>query len=122
MNVHGLRTTSPRSDFEGKGRADEIHDHFFPAANTGLATLINEPEVAEIHEAYLKDKKMRIDLFALREGGGIDAPMLGPLRPEVPTLSNLASLISSRRGRSGRSASAIRSARGPSIRTRSGSS
>ena len=44
------------------------------------------PEVAEIHAKYLKDKKIRVDLFALREGGGIDGALLGPLRPEVPTL------------------------------------
>ena len=72
-------------DFEGKG-AREIHDHFFPAANTGLATIRDEPDVAKIHAEYLKDKKVRVDLFALREGGGIDGALLGPLRPEVPTL------------------------------------
>ena len=31
-----------------------------------------------------KDKKVRVDLFALREGGAIDGALLGPLRPEVP--------------------------------------
>ena len=72
-------------DFEGKG-GREIHNHFFPAANTGLATIRNEPDVAKIHAEYLKDKKVRVDLFALREGGGIDGAFLGPLRPEVPTL------------------------------------
>jgi tetratricopeptide (TPR) repeat protein len=72
-------------DFEGKGERT-VHDHFFPAANTGLATIRGEKAVAEIHEKYLKDKKVRVDLFALREGGGIDGQLLGPLRPEVPTL------------------------------------
>ena len=72
-------------DFEGKG-GREIHNHFFPAANTGLAAIRNEPDVAKIHADYLKDKKVRVDLFALREGGGIDGAFLGPLRPEVPTL------------------------------------
>lgn len=71
-------------DFDGKpGR--EIHDHFFPAANTGLATLLNKPEVAERHAAYLKDKKTRLDIFALREGGTIEGELI-PLRPTVPTL------------------------------------
>ncbi len=43
------------------------------------------PDV-EAHAKYLADKKVRVDLFALREGGGIDGALLGPLRPEVPTL------------------------------------
>ena len=72
-------------DFDGKG-GREIHNHFFPAANTGLATIRDKPDIAEIHARYLKDKKVRVDLFALREGGGIDGALLGPLRPEVPTL------------------------------------
>jgi len=72
-------------DFDGKG-GREIHNHLFPGANTGLATIRGEPKVAEVHANYLKDKKIRVDLFALREGGGIDGTLLGPLRPEVPTL------------------------------------
>lgn len=72
-------------DFEGKGQRT-IHDHMFPAANTGLATIRGEPEVAEVHAKYLRENKVRVDLFALREGGGIDGKLLGPLRPEVPTL------------------------------------
>ena len=72
-------------DFEGKGERS-IHNHFFPAANTGLATILDQPEVAEAHAKYLKEEKVRVDLFALREGGGIDGALLGPLRPEVPTL------------------------------------
>lgn len=72
-------------DFDGKG-GREIHNHLFLGANTGLAAIRGAPEVAEQHARYLKDKKVRVDLFALREGGGIDGALLGPLRPEVPTL------------------------------------
>lgn len=72
-------------DFDGKpGR--EIHDHLFVGANTGLATIRGREDIAKRHETFLKDKKVRIDIFALRQGGGIDGPFLGPLRPEVPTL------------------------------------
>jgi tetratricopeptide (TPR) repeat protein len=72
-------------DFDGRpGR--EIHNHFFPAANTGLATILGSSRAAEAHARYLKEGKVRIDLFALREGGAIDGPLLGPLRPEVPEL------------------------------------
>jgi tetratricopeptide (TPR) repeat protein len=72
-------------DFDGKG-GREIHDHFFVGANTGLAAIRGETEVAKRHEAFLKDKKVRVDIFALRDGPGIDAPLLAPLRPEVPSV------------------------------------
>ncbi len=72
-------------DFDGvPGR--EVHNHAFPGANTALPTFLGKPDVAKVHEKYLQDKKVRIDLFALREGGGIDGALLGPLRPTVPTL------------------------------------
>jgi len=72
-------------DFDGKpGR--EAHNHMFPGANTGLATIRGRPDVAEVHARFLADNKVRVDLFALRDGSGVDAPLLGPLRPEVPTL------------------------------------
>jgi len=73
-------------DLDGDGRR-EIHDHFNVGANTGLATLRGRPDVAEAHAKFLKDKKVRVDLFALREGGVVEGALLGPLRPEVPTLS-----------------------------------
>jgi tetratricopeptide (TPR) repeat protein len=72
-------------DFDGDGKR-EIHDHLFPAANTGLAAIRGKPDIAAIHEKYLKDKKVRIDIFALREGGGIDGRLIAPLRPETPEL------------------------------------
>src|SRR4051794_15558471 len=72
-------------DFDGRG-GTEIHDHFFVGANTGLATIRGRPDVAAIHERFLRDGKVRVDLFALRDGGTIDGALLGPLRPEVPRL------------------------------------
>ncbi|GAC1472883.1 MAG: multiheme c-type cytochrome [Isosphaeraceae bacterium] len=73
-------------DFDGlPGR--EIHDHLFPAANTGLATLAGDDVALKAHASYLKDKKVRVDLFALREGGGIEGALLAPLRPDLPRLS-----------------------------------
>src|SRR5262249_9650999 len=72
-------------DFDGKpGR--EIHNHLFLGANTGLAAILGNDEVAKVHTKFLQDAKVRVDLFALRDGGGIDGAFLGPLRPEVPTL------------------------------------
>jgi tetratricopeptide (TPR) repeat protein len=73
-------------DFDGKpGR--EIHDHFFPGANTGLAAIRGRPDIAEVHARFLKDQKVRVDIFALREGGLVEGDFLGPLRPEVPAVA-----------------------------------
>jgi tetratricopeptide (TPR) repeat protein len=72
-------------DFDGRG-GTKIHDHFFVGANTGLATIRGRPDVAAIHERFLRDAKVRVDLFALRDGGTIDGLLLGPLRPVAPTL------------------------------------
>ncbi len=90
-------------DFDGSGTR-KVHDHFFPAANTGLPWLLSlMPEhaghadelrrAAEKNADFLrgtdpdgKDRSLRIDLFALKEGGTIDGRFLGPLRPELPKL------------------------------------
>lgn len=72
-------------DFDGRpGR--EIHDHRFLGANTGLAALQGDAATVAAQTQFLQDKKVRVDLFALREGGGIDGRFLGPLRPDLPHL------------------------------------
>ena len=65
----------------------EIHDHLFVAANSALPSLRGQDEIAAVHEKYLKDKKVRVDIFALREGGDIEGELLGPIRPAAPTLT-----------------------------------
>ena len=71
-------------DFDGKpGR--EVHNHMFPAANTGLAALLGSEKAVEAHAKYLKDGKVRIDIFGLRDGGEIDSHLI-ELRPDVPKL------------------------------------
>ncbi|HEY7309033.1 MAG TPA: multiheme c-type cytochrome [Gemmataceae bacterium] len=90
-------------DFDTSGTR-KVHDHFFPAANTGLAWLLSQmPEhaahadgfrkAAEKNADFLrgtdpegKDRSLRIDLFALKEGGTIDGRLIAPLRPELPKL------------------------------------
>ena len=82
MNLVPSRDFGAR-DFDGKaGR--EIHDHLFLGANTGLAAIRGNPEVVEAHARYLADKKVRVDLFALREGGGIDGALPRPAPPRGP--------------------------------------
>ncbi len=63
-----------------------IHNHLFPAANTGLAWMRNAPpEVIEAHQKFLQEIT-RVDIFGLKEGGTIDGKLLAPIRPSVPTL------------------------------------
>lgn len=80
-------------DFDGKeGR--EIHLHQFPSANTAIPQLVAKavglaPQtVAAINEEHRKFNEgvVRVDIFALKEGGAIEAPPIAPLRPAVPTL------------------------------------
>ncbi|VTS01685.1 tetratricopeptide repeat protein [Tuwongella immobilis] len=90
-------------DFDGTG-IRKRHDHLFPGANTGLFELLKftdryKDRAAKFDESirkntdYLtgvdpegKDKKLRIDLFGLKEGGSIDGKLIAPLRPTIPAL------------------------------------
>ena len=71
--------------FDDSGQL-KVHDHLFPAANTGVAWLRNKPEIIAAHQEFLKDN-VRIDLFGVREEGAIDGALHAPLRPEVPALA-----------------------------------
>jgi hypothetical protein len=76
----------------------KIHSHLFPGGNTGLPALRaylqgktpmgyvgDEDDVIRAQQAFLKDKKVRVDLFALLPGGDIEAaPQV--LRPQLPAL------------------------------------
>jgi tetratricopeptide (TPR) repeat protein len=62
-----------------------IHDHLFPAANTGIAYLRNQPDIVKREQDYLKGT-LRVDIFGVREGGTIDGGLRAPLRPEIPAL------------------------------------
>jgi tetratricopeptide (TPR) repeat protein len=75
----------------------KIHDHRFPGGNTGLPWLLSlQPKhqeraeafrrAAEAQAEFLRDKQLRIDLFGLREGKTIAAPLTAPLRPQLPRL------------------------------------
>lgn len=69
----------------GTNTALQIHNHLFPAANTGIAHLRGEPEIIKAHDEFRKGS-MRMDLFGIKEGGTVDAPLTAPLRPTVPAL------------------------------------
>jgi tetratricopeptide (TPR) repeat protein/uncharacterized membrane protein len=100
-----LRTSSDfgSKDFDGSGER-KIHDHLFPAANTGLPALLSLDatkqahaegfqQAIQAHTDFLrgtdpdgKDRKLRIDLFGLKEGGSTDGRLIAPLRPGLPPL------------------------------------
>jgi len=63
----------------------KVHDHLFPGANTGLAWLKDRPEAVEAHANLLK-QSARVDIFGIKEGGGIDGRLHAPLRPAIATL------------------------------------
>ncbi|MBN9517181.1 tetratricopeptide repeat protein, partial [bacterium] len=89
-------------DFDGSGRRT-VHNHRFPGSNTGLFSLLQREDrfrehaaefqkTVDMHVNYLRgtaadgsDKKVRIDLFGLKPGGGLDGA-LTPLRPTLPAL------------------------------------
>ncbi|MBI3863166.1 MAG: hypothetical protein HY290_14845 [Planctomycetia bacterium] len=73
-------------DFDNKKDGTrQIHNHFFPSANTGLAHLLGFDDAVKAHQAFL-EKNIRVDIFGLKEGGTIEGKLLAPLRPEVPAL------------------------------------
>ena len=72
-------------DFDGDGTL-EVHDHQFPSANTAIPQLVGMPDWVNERHAEFNRGVMRLDIFALKEGGTIDATPIAPLRPEVPEL------------------------------------
>jgi len=88
----------PSTDFAARVRDDsgarKTLDHQFPSANTALPFLMAlagdmpEEEAAAAIENHreFNEGVMRLDLFALREGGTLTGRLVAPLRPDVPAL------------------------------------
>jgi len=70
--------------FDGSG-ALQIHDHRFPAANTGVAHLRGDGATVQTQQAFL-DKVVTLDVFGLREGGTISGRLIGPLGADAPAV------------------------------------
>jgi len=84
-------------DFDKSGTR-KVHDHRFPAANTGLFELLkHDPKYAHMsagfdkaiqaHTAFLKDKVARIDVFGVKNykpDGTVDDDSLTVVRPTLP--------------------------------------
>jgi len=71
-------------EFDESGKL-KVHNHLFPAANTGIAWLKDRPEAVAAHTAFLQDC-LRVDVFGIRDGGDVDGELRAPLRPELPEL------------------------------------
>jgi tetratricopeptide (TPR) repeat protein len=72
-------------DFDNSNQLS-VHNHQFPAANTGIARLLDLPDwVMQAHQKRLSDVT-RVDIFGLKEDGRIDGELHAPLRPSLPEL------------------------------------
>jgi len=71
--------------YDATGRLT-VHDHLFPAANTGIAWLKDRPAAIEAHRKFLTGV-VRVDIFGVRDGGTVDGRLHAPLDPAVPTLA-----------------------------------
>jgi tetratricopeptide (TPR) repeat protein len=73
--------------FPGTDHADmlSVHNHLFPAANTGIAALQKDAATIKAEQEFLKGA-MRVDLFGLKEAGTIDGKLSAPLGSKLPTL------------------------------------
>ncbi len=91
VNCNGCHMPLMASKDFGAGFFDKsgvlkVHNHMFPSANTGIAHLLKMPKsVIEAHKAFNKDV-MRVDIFGVREEGGIDGKLHAPVRPNIPVL------------------------------------
>ena len=65
--------------FDGSGQL-QIHNHLFPSANTGIASLRGEERIIAAHQEFLKGV-IRVDLFGINSGGSLNDPYTAPLRP-----------------------------------------
>ena len=65
-------------DFDGSGTR-KIHNHMFPAANTGLAHAVRLPDDAIAAHRRMLEGAARIDIFGVREAGEIDGTLHAPL-------------------------------------------
>src|SRR5688572_19858453 len=90
LNCNGCHMPLQASDdfgarFFGTNKNLTIHNHLFPSANTGIAHMRGETNIVKAHQDFLKGS-LRLDIFGVKEGGEVDSPLIGPLRPQVPKL------------------------------------
>ncbi len=62
-----------------------IHDHLFVGANTAVPHWQKHQPTIDAHQDFLEGC-LRVDLFGFKQGDKVGAPIVAPLRPEVPAL------------------------------------
>ncbi len=82
QDCHMPLEDAPRGDLAAKG--GKIKSHRFLAANTALPHLRGDQDMIARTEAYLRDQKLRVDIFALHREGA--AEPVFPLDRERPPL------------------------------------
>ncbi|MCY3590942.1 MAG: tetratricopeptide repeat protein [Acidobacteria bacterium] len=83
----------PSEDFGSRRYAEseqpdvnQVHDHLFPSANTGIPHLLDFPDwVIEAHREF-NEGVVDVDIFGVKPGGTIEDELIAPLGPEVPAL------------------------------------
>jgi tetratricopeptide (TPR) repeat protein len=72
-------------DFNHSGQRS-VHNHQFPAANTGIPHLLDMPDWVMQAQQERLGNVTRVDIFAIKEDGRIDGKLHAPLRPSLPEL------------------------------------
>lgn len=76
----------PSADFGAKeypgGDKLAVHNHQFAAANTGIPSMLNMPAWVNVQQEKMLQDSLRIDIFAIREGGRVDGTLIAPLDAE----------------------------------------
>ncbi|MGI9263475.1 MAG: multiheme c-type cytochrome, partial [Gammaproteobacteria bacterium] len=83
--------TQTSDDFGARRIGDDndlrVHDHAFAAANTAIPVMVGLPESAVEDRRRFLEGALRVDIFGIRDGGSVDAPLSAPLRPGIPRLA-----------------------------------
>lgn len=78
------RVPAPRGDVAAEDGT--VRSHRFPAANTALPHVRGDTAALRRVEEFLRDGRLRVDLFALRRGGAGDPGLATALDRDPPTL------------------------------------
>ncbi|MDE0960198.1 MAG: multiheme c-type cytochrome [Planctomycetota bacterium] len=72
-------------DLDGNGQL-QLHDHLFPGANTALHSLVGTSAESLEDQIRFLQGTIRVDIFGVRRGEDVDAPLEAPIGPTIPVL------------------------------------